>query len=90
MKISGNQTAISEVMMLLDQKFVPPFACKCNNNGDNGTHLLSCNYQNKDHENKYGCNFFEYEIEYDGINILSIKLLSKNYSNGNILNGCIH
>lgn len=86
MKISGNQTAISEVIMLLDQKFVPPFACKCKNS-DNNTHLLSCKYQDKDHEDKYGCDFFEYEIEYDGINILSIKLLSKNYNN--ILNGCI-
>ena len=86
MIISGNQTAIAEIMQKLDKDFVPPFVCKC---GDKSTHKLICGYQDKQMEETFGCSYFEYEIDYDGEHIKSVKLLYKGHSNGNILDGTV-
>ena len=86
MKISGNQTAIAEVLYLLDSEFEPPFSCKC---GNDFTHKLNCKYQSKDYERKYGCDHHVYDVSYDGRKINSITLLHRGYSNGNLQDGCV-
>jgi len=86
MIISGNQTAIAEYMNLLDKDFVPPFYCKC---GCDNIHTLYCHYQSKDYETRYGCNYFIYDIDYNGYNISSAKLLHQGYANGNLIDGCV-
>jgi len=86
MKISGNQTAIAEILNLLDSKFEPPFSCKCE---DNFTHKLNCKYQSKIYEEKFGCDHFVYDVSYNDNHIENITLLHRGYSNGNLQDGCV-
>lgn len=89
MKISGNQTAVKEIMNLLDPSFLPPFVCRCRNY-HNG---MICQEQDLAFEEIYGLYFYIYEIEYDGNKILKCKELNAPRSAGsgkdNILNGCV-
>lgn len=89
MKISGNQTAIKEIMNLLDSSFVPPFMCRCKDSHN----AMICEEQDLSFEEIYGSYFYIYEVEYDGNKILKcIKLNSpRNAGSGkdNILNGCV-
>lgn len=88
MKISGNQTAIKEVMGLLDPLFIPPFLCKCSNRSqDSRTHTLTCRERDQWHEENYGCSFEVYNVDYDGVRIKNATLILK-YSD-NILTGCV-
>jgi hypothetical protein len=86
MKISGNQTAIAEILYLLDSKFELPFACKC---GSDFCHKLNCKYQSRKYEEMYGCDHFVYDVFYDGDNIKNITLLHHGYSGGNLQSGCV-
>ncbi len=86
MKISGNQTAIAEILYLLDSKFKLPFSCKC---GSDCTHKLTCQYQSQEYEKKYGCNHFVYDVSYSYGKIKGITLLHRGYSNGNLQDGCV-
>ena len=86
MKISGNQTAIAEILYLLDSEFELPFSCKC---GSDSTHKLNCHYQSIKYEETYGCNHFVYDVSYDGKKINSTTLLHRGYSDGNLQDGCI-
>lgn len=90
MKISGNQSAIAEILTLLDKNFVHPFSCRCLYSGmtesNVGTHYLNCN---KDFEHIFGCNYYIYDVDYDGHKITKATLLHHGYSNGNILDGTV-
>lgn len=86
MKISGNQTAIKEIMGLLDPSFIPPFLCKCTY-GDSGTHTLICQERDQWFEENYGCSFEVYNVYYDDMRIKNATLVHK-YSD-NILTGCV-
>jgi hypothetical protein len=85
MKISGNQTAIAEILTLLDKDFVHPFACQCPNS--KGAHYCECQYQSKSFEEYYGSCYHEYELSIHNGKIESCKLLHK--GSNNILTGCI-
>lgn len=88
MKISGNQTAIAEILFLLDSKFIPPFVCHCNRSKcQTNTHVLTCEYQSKEREEIYGPHYYIYEVDYNGVRINSAKLLYHSYPDGNLLNG---
>ncbi len=92
MRISGNQTAIRELFQLLDPSLKDPFKCygyPCGCQHDGKTNILSCKYRNKDFENLYGCDFYDYEFSYDGDKISNLKLLHHGYPNSNILNGTV-
>lgn len=95
MKISGNQSAIIEILNLLDKNFPLPFEliCLCSNSGMNdeniGCHYLTCFYYGKLYEKEYGCSNYIYDIDYNGEKIKSANLLYRGYINGNILDGCI-
>jgi hypothetical protein len=86
-KISGNQTAISEYLYILDDSYISPFACKCGGDGD--AHKLNCEYQDKKYEEDHGCNFYICEFDHNGENILSTSIIYKGYTNGNLLDGCV-
>ncbi len=89
MKISGNQTALREIFILLDKSFKSPFECNCVLVNGSRAHTLVCDFQDEWVEANYGCNYYVYEIEYDGEKILKATLLHRDYANANILNGCV-
>lgn len=95
MKISGNQTAIVEIFNLLDKSFkYSDFVCRCPHSRvtceDNlGCHYCSCEYQNKLHEQLFGCSYYIFDVDYDGEKIKSVKKIHRGYSNGNILDGSV-
>lgn len=94
MKISGNQTAIVEIFNLLDENFKYfEFVCKCPYSGMSenylGCHYCICQYQNKLSEKTLGCQYYVFDVDYDGEKIKSVKKLHHGYSNGNILDGCV-
>jgi hypothetical protein len=89
MKIYGNQTAVKEIMNLLDSSFIPPFMCRCKDYHN----AMICEEQDFLFEEIYGLHFYMYEIEYNGSKILKCKPLNypRNAGSGrdNILNGCV-
>lgn len=96
MKIAGNQSAIIEILTLLDKNINLPcgeLKCCClfSNMTDNniGTHYLTCDYHGKLSEQEYGCKYYIYDIDYDGNKIKSMKLLHHTRRDSNLLNGCV-
>lgn len=100
MKISGNQTAVKEIMNLLDPNFIPPFMCKCyvskgfaqsnvyaEERGLGRTHWCECPEEDKWYEANYREHFHSYEVEYDGNFISKCREILD--SSDNILNGCV-
>lgn len=85
MIVSGNQTAIAELLYLLDKNFKPIFNCTCNNSGS--THQLICKYQSKQYENIYGETYQRYNIDYIDNKITKMSLLDS--GSKNILTGCV-
>lgn len=96
MLIYGNQTAIKEIMNLLDPLFVPSFMCRCYgrqpsniyavDQGLGRTHWCECLEQDFWFEENYRCYFHIYDVDYNGENILKCKELS---SSDNLLTGCL-
>lgn len=83
MKISGNQSAINEIVGLLDPNFNVWRMCHhCSNEAD--FFLM---------EKSYGEKLHMYEIEYDGNNILKCKSINGTHYAGdgsdNLLSGCV-
>ena len=97
MKISGNQTAVKEMMNLLDPSFVPPFMCRCYGRpqsntyaADQGlgrTHWCECKEQDYWFEAKIREYAHAYEIEYNGHTIS--KCVEIPESSDNLINGCV-
>lgn len=96
MKISGSQSAIAEILTLLDPTFLHPFRCRCTNSGANlekgllGCHYCECEYQPKLFEETFGPAFHSYEIEYDGTKITKCSGKGRDLGfSSNILSGCV-
>ncbi len=91
MRISGNQTAIAEILTLLDKNFKHPFECGCNYGrpSNDGTHFLTCGYRSKEHEQTWGCEHYIYDFNYDGNKISGLTLIHHGWQDGNILDGCV-
>ena len=86
MIVSGNQTAIAEVLHLLDKDFEPIFNCKCGDSAGD-THQLICKYESKQFEKNYGEVYQRYNIEYNNSKITKMSLLDS--GSKNILTGCV-
>lgn len=90
MKISGNKTAILEILNLLDENFPNPFGCqKCRhipyfikNTDCNG--LICTRYEDDNYPDNY-----VYDVDYDGLKIKNIRLIHKDRTNSNLLNGTV-
>lgn len=90
-KISGNQTAIKEILNLLDPSYVPPFMCRCFGQPtivptEESCHQCECPEQTKQYEEAYGSTYHQYEVELDK-HIIGCKLLQK--ESKNLLDGCV-
>lgn len=90
MLIAGNQTAIQEILILLDPMF--DVSKTCHNCYVSFGRLQSIN-DVQYHEDNYGLIFHMYDIEYDGHRILKCKNVNQAHfaSDGsdNLVNGCI-
>jgi len=96
MRIFGNQSAIIEILRLLDKNFNNPWGChKCKNlsfedqENENDCNSMICDRFNKKLEKICGTYNYLLEIEYDGENIKYTKILYKDYPNSNILSGTV-
>ena len=88
MIISGNQTAIKEIVNLLDPNFDAARMChKCHSSFGRTIDDL------KTHEEIYGLTYHVYDIEYDGARISKYKEINAAHyaSDGsdNLFNGCV-
>lgn len=88
MKISGNQTAIKELVNLLDPNFDAEKMChKCQFSFGMQVEDL------KSYEENYGSTFHIYDIEYDGNHISKCKEMNQAHyasdGSGNLINGCV-
>lgn len=88
MIVSGNQTAIAELLYLLDKDFKPIFNCKCGDNAED-THQLICKFQSKTFEKNYGEVYQRYDIEYNNSNSKVTKMSLLDSGSKNILTGCV-
>lgn len=88
MFISGNQTAVKEIVMLLDPSFPAERMCHrcCSNLGWTIDDL-------KLYERDYGPVYHIYDIEYDGHRIFKCKNVNGAHcacdGSNNLLNGCV-
>lgn len=88
MLISGNQTAIKEIVNLLDPSFNAEKMCHhCHSSFGKTIEDL------KSYEEVYGLTYHIYDIEYNGNRISKYKEINAaHYANdcsGNLLNGCV-
>lgn len=88
MIISGNQTAVKEIMNLLDSTFDVTKTCHwCYSNFGRPIDDLKC------YEKSHKLTFHIYDIEYDDNRILKCKGLNQAHYAGdgsdNLINGCV-
>lgn len=96
MKISGNQSAIAEILTLLDPTFLHPFRCRCPYTDMDlekrymECHYCECLFEPKIKEEAYGSHFHSYDIEYDGEKITKYSGSGRDWGfSNNILSGCV-
>ena len=87
MLISGNQTAVKEIITLLDPDFLAERMChRCNSN-------FGQQVNDMEHEEIYGLTYHVYDIEYDGYHISKCKDMNQAHfpidGSDNLLNGCV-
>lgn len=90
--ISGTQSAIIEILSLLDKNFKIPWGChKCRHlpfNIKTNCNKMICDRFNCEEEIYWIYNY-RLEIDYDGTQIAFSKIINKDGPNSNILSGTV-